>query len=411
MATTLNVNINIGSSIGYKIAKGPSGMVGNAPQMQTVKTLNGVYYTTSTSFTASSGPVLSVNVGDLVDFVSPIGVISSKQNVIMTNNGNSLLNVYDLLYTYNNNIGPRFYFSNNATILNKNTIIIPPGESASFQVAYLGAVVGTYTNYFVILSDNTSGYYKVDTRQVIRNTTGLIISPASFNTTTTQIGQTSSVTYKLTPVFNETAINAKIPYVTSLQGNRAWSIDSTATNSISVKFNSWEVNNVNGTYVSTLTVVANGITTSTVNTAVVNINAALNKNLSTWVSPLSSHNSIIGVSYDLENGNRVLTIGVGMGGNNSPLVEDEYNYESVSNLGLGTGDTLDPYPTWANVCKIKFTGNEQTYYSGDYKVKTTAAYDYTSYFGDYSKPGSMFIVKDDGYGSITIELNHLRELS
>ena len=48
MATTLNVNINIGSSIGYKIAKGPSGMVGNAPQMQTVKTLNGVYYTTST---------------------------------------------------------------------------------------------------------------------------------------------------------------------------------------------------------------------------------------------------------------------------------------------------------------------------------------------------------------------------
>jgi len=411
MATSFNVNINIGSGIGYNIVGGSSGLIGNIPQLQTVKTLDGVYYTTSTTYTATYGPILDVNVNELADFVSPIGILSSKQTVRMTNNGNAELIITDIVYTYNNNIGPRFFFSNGATILGKATIKLLPGQSETFQLAYLGAAQNQYNNYFVIISNNTGGYYKVNTHQVIKDTKDLIVYPLAFNTTTTHVGQTSLVTYKFAPVFNDTSSTVIVPYTHSIEGHRAWTIYNTGTNYVSMKFNSWKANNANGTYISTLTIVANSVTKSIVNTATIAINTLLNKNLKTWISPLSKHNSVVGISYDLEDGNRVLTIGVGMGGDNSYIVENGFDYNRISYLGLGAGTLLDPYPYWADVCKITFTGNEQTYYSGDYKVKTTAAHDYMKYFGDYGKLGSMFIVKDDGYGSITIELNHLRALS
>lgn len=411
--TTGNVNLKIGSGISFNIVGGTSGLIGNRPQLQTVKTLDNVYFTTSTAFTAFYGPLLSVNVDELVDFESIVGLNSDKQTIRMTNNGNAILNITDILYTFNDDCGPRISLTTGTNFQNGNTINITPGNTATFDLAYTGAQ-GVYNNYFIIISDNSSGPYKVNTHQVITTSTDLIISPAGFNTTTTQIGKIEEITYTLDKLLNKLQYEdvANINFTTELDTDTpAWSISKIENNTVSLKFNSWEVNNVNGTYISTLTLTCSGITTSTVNTATISINAALNKNLATWTSPLSSHNSVIGISYDLENGNRVLTIGVGMGGNNSVLVEDGFNYGSVSNLGLGAGEFLDPYTTWADVCKITFTGLAQTYYSGDYKVKTTAVYDYMSYFGNYSEPGSMFIVNDDGYGSITIELNYLRELS
>lgn len=406
--STGNVNLKIGSGIAYNVVGGV--FIGNSPQLQTVKTLDGVYYTTST-YNIAAGPILNVNVSEITDFVSTVNIVGNKQTVKMTNNGLSILNVSDIIYSYSNEVTPKLYFSSTATVLNGNTISITPGNTATFEIAYIGSVAGAYNNYFVIVSDIVGTYFKVNTHQVVQETQGIILSPGSVNTTTSYSGQYRDIVYSIVPVFNEVTSDVPVSFTTSLSGSQAWSVHSTDVNSFTLRFNSWEVNNVNGTYVSTLTVVANGITTSTVNTATININATLNKNLGIWTSPLSNHNSVIGISYDLENGNRVLTIGVGMGGDNSPIVEDGFDYGSVYNLGLGSGDLLDPYPTWADVCKITFTGAAQTYYSGDHKVKTTETYDYMKYFGDYSEPGSMFIINDDGYGSITIELNHLREIS
>lgn len=411
--TTGNVNLKIGSGISFNIVGGTSGLIGNNPQLQTVKTLDNVYFTTSTAFTAFYGPLLSVNVDELVDFESIVGLNSDKQTIKMTNNGNAILNITDILYTFNDDCGPRIILSTGTNFNNGNTLNITPGNTATFELAYTGAQ-GVYNNYFIILSDNSSGPYKVNTHQVITTSTDLILSPAGFNTTTTQIGQLEEITYTLDKVLNKLQYEDfdKINFTANLNSNSpAWSISKIENNTVSLKFNSWEVSNANGTYVSTLTLTCGGITTSSINTATISINATLNKNLATWISPLSKHNSVIGISYDLEDGNRVLTIGVGMGGDNSPLVENDFNYGSISSLGLGAGSLTNPYPTWANVCKITFTGLEQTYYSVDHEVKVTAAYDYMNYFGNYGEPGSMFIVKDDGYGSITIELNYLRELS
>ena len=127
---------------------------------------------------------------------------------------------------------------------------------------------------------------------------------------------------------------------------------------------------------------------------------------------MSRHNSIIAISYDLSEGVRYLTIGVGLGGEGLPIYDRGGNiYNDINEIGLGADSLTNPYPFWANVTKSKFTNTSQTYYSGDWEVKTTNGLNYPTYFGNYSKVGSMFIVEDDGYGSITIELNYLRVLT
>jgi len=409
MAISFDVNIKLGSAIGFNIAGPLTG--GYAPQMQTIRTLNGDTSTQKLSYTEYKAPILHVD--PLDDFILSATNTSSRHAVVMHNVGNAILTVTDVLFTFSQDVKPIFYFNNVDTLVNNSSISILPGNSSTFSVSYTGNVSGFYDNALIIRSNNSIGpYYRVPTHQVVQITSSATVSPASFTTTTTQIGKTEQVIYNITPFINEyvrndIAIKFTATFVTN---STAWTY-TTGTNSATATFNPWEINNVNGTYISTLTIIANNIASTVTNTAIVNLDNILNKNLATWISPLSRHNSVIGISYDLENGNRVLTIGVGMGGNGSFIVEDGFNYSSILNLGVGTGTLLDPYPTWANVCKITFTGLAQTYYSNDYRVKTTAAHNYMKYFGEYNALGSMFVITDDGYGSLTIELNHLRELS
>jgi hypothetical protein len=409
MATSFDVNIKLGSSMGFNMGGGVTG--GYAPQMQTIRTLDGDTSTQNLSYDEYQGPVLQVDPID--DFILSATNTSSKHAVVMHNIGNAVLTVTDLLFTFLNDIKPILYFNNTDTLINNSVITISPRNSSTFSLAYTGNVAGFYDNALVIKSNNSTGpYYKIPTHQIVQITSSATISPASFTTTTTQIGKIENVIYNITPIINEYVRNdIALRFTTTFVTNStAWTY-TTGTNSATATFNPWEINNVNGTYISTLTIVANNITSTLTNTAIVNLNHTLNKNLATWTSPLSVHNSVIGISYDLENGNRVLTIGVSMGGNGTPIVENGFNYSSILNLGIGTDALPDPYPTWANVCRIEFTGLAQTYLSNDYMVKRTLTKDYMKYFGEYDALGSMFIIKDDGYGSLTIELNHLRALS
>lgn len=408
---TGNVNLKIGSGISYNIVGGS--IIGTKPRMQTIKTLDGVTYAPIT--TTFGGPLLDVNVSEITDFVSIVNKLSAKQTIKMTNNGTSTLNVTDVVYSQSINMTAKLFFSSNDTIVGNRSINIAPGSTATFEIAYIGSANGPYNNYFVIVSNSRGGYYKVNTHQVVQETRNISISPTSFSTTTTSIGEKADVTYTLVPIFNEVDdIGGSVDYTASVSGSKAWSIVGTGTNSIVMEFDSWEVNNLNGTYTSQLTVLGNGTSTVVTNVATVNIDYDLNKNLGTWLSSSSTHihNSIIGISYDLEKGEKYLTIGVGMGGNGFPLYDNGgAAFLNMYALGLGAGTLDNPYPFWAEVCKIKLTGNAETYYSGEYIVKTTPTVSYMNYFGEYLEPGTMFIVKDDGYGSLTIELNHLRELS
>jgi hypothetical protein len=408
MATSYDVNLSIGSAIGFNVV-GLGLIQGLAPIQTTTLTLDGDIFAPAGYNTGTR--VLSINA--LTDFILVPGTTSTRQLVDMTNNGNAILTVTEILYGLTEGISPRFYFYSTATLLNSSTITVLPGNTATFQLAYIAPEAGEYSSYFIVQSNNDSGYYKVNTRQLCTNNAYFYVTPTSVATTVTSIGHNESFTYATTPVVNNIdRPDLIIPVSGTISGSPAWTILGTGTNSISVNFDPNEINNVNGTYVSTLTVIVNGLPRLVTNTATVSISTLTNKALATWLSPASHYNSIVGVLYDMQDGIKHLTIGVGMGADGSPIYDDGGNvFVSTANLGLGAETVQYPYPFWANVYRIPFTGAAQTYTSNDYIAKTTAGVDYSSYFGEYSEPGSMFIVTDDGYGSITIEVNHLRELS
>jgi hypothetical protein len=408
MATSYDVNLNIGSAIGFNVV-GAGLMHGVTPIQTTTLTLDGDVFPPAGYNVGTR--VLSINVLD--DFILVPGTTSTRQLVNMTNNGNSVMTVTDILYGLTEGISPWFYFYPGVTVVNSATITILPNSTASFQLAYIAPEVGEYSSYFIVQSTNDSGYYKVNTRQLVVNTANFYVTPTSFATTVTSIGHNELVNYNIIPVVNNIdRPDLVIPVSGTISGSPAWSILSTGTNAISVNFDPNEINNVNGIYESDLTISANGATHSVTNTATVSINAATNKNFANWMSPASHYNSIVGVSYDMLEGVKQITIGVGMGADGSDIYGSGGSiFANTANLGLGAETVQYPYPFWANVYRIPLTGAAQTYTSNDYIVKTTEGVDYSGYFGEYSEPGSMFIVYDDGYGSITIEMNHLRELS
>jgi len=410
MAQSFDVNLSIGSELGYTMQTNTN-MIVNTPQVQTTMNLNGDIFSTAT-YSVNTGPLLSVSV--LTDFVFPIFTTSSYQRLYMTNIGQSALTITNVLFSYSTEVGPRIRPVPPNILSTTSFITIAPNNTASIDISYSAIFPGVYNNFIIIKSNTASGiYYKINTHQIAGLSSGFTISPEYSNTTTTHIGESQLVDYTITPIFNTFPNKSvSLSLVTSLSGSRAWQIDSIGKNLITMKFDPNEVNNVNGTYVSTLTVTANNVTRNITNTGTVAIDYAANKHLTSWLSPASHYNSIIGMSYDIVDDQRVLTIGVGMGGDGVPIYGSGGKpYADAGALGSGADTVFRPYPFWAKVYRIPFTGSEQVYYSSDYVVKTTDGLDYSTYFGEYHAPGSMFIVTDDGYGSLTVEINHLRELS
>lgn len=406
MATSFDVNLNIGSAIGFNVV-GRGLIHGLVPIQTTTLTLDGDVFTRSGYNTGTR----TLSIAPLSDFIAAPATTSTKQTVYMTNNGNSTITVTDILYSKIDGVRPQFYFSSGTTILNSSTIVIPPSNTATFQMAYIPAEIGDYNSYFIIVSNNDSGYYKVNTRQLGVPTYDFRLEPTAFNTTTTVIGKSETVTYNLIPIFNTVEQpNVTVPISIASTGSTAWSLFSTGTNSFSFKFNPNVIGNADGTYVSTATITANNSVHTVTNTATVFIDHVSNRSLGSWLSPASHDNSIVGISYTMENSVKYLTIGVGMGGEDSPIYSQGGSANlSMDNIGLGANSNA--YPYWSKVYRIPFTGTATTYYSKAYVDKTTTATDYSSYFGEFNSAGSMFVVEDDGYGSIKVELNNLIEFT
>jgi hypothetical protein len=171
-----------------------------------------------------------------------------------------------------------------------------------------------------------------------------------------------------------------------------------------------------------LSITAANATVTLPTTAIVDIDFESNYNLFQWISPISYHNSLIGISYDVIDNEKTLTIGVGMGGDGSPEYDlGGENYIDIRNLGIGANNIDNPYLYWAEAYRFRNlgTGTAKTYLSGAqdadsvylYQEKFTEEKNYGYYFGNERSFGSMFIVEDDGTGNLTINLNNIREYS
>lgn len=418
MATAFDVNLTITSSVGYRRSSTSTfsllglpvigGVDGPRPLMTTTYTLNGDIQP-DIAFTGTR--ILSVST--VTDYYVTPGVASTPQTISVTNLGNTSIEF----------TGTYFYFSGNgvnAEINNFSTssFVILPLSTFTFDLTYIGVETGEYYNYVTLLTNADVGQYKIVTRQYVANELSFTVSPTSYTTSTDIAGFKTTATYVITPTFNTIPRpDLIIPVVKTLNTTTSgWSLSQNEENSniLYVSFNANEVNNNTGTYVSTLTLVYDIVSYDLVTTVGVNVNVADDYNLGSWISAGSKYDSIVGLSYDIINGDRYLTIGIGAGGDGSPIFGlGGAEYITVDNLNFDRGYLDNPYPYWGKVIRIPIeeTSNNvpKIYYSKDYIVKNQGA-EYQSYFGENLAPGSMFIVEDDGYRNLTVKVNHLREL-
>lgn len=418
--STATILLTIGSQIGYRsVGRGVSGVLGTGgplfgaiPFSQTTLDLNGNVF----AFNAiPNNPVL---------YVPPLGIfntypggLSAQQEIRFYNTGAGVLSITSASnFIQKTSVGVLLGFTHTNTF----PINISSGAYTTGSIFYTGlSVPGEFIDSIIVQSNNFSGAYTINTTVINETLSTFTISTTSFITTSTVIGQTSSTSITITPRENGIATTLPLEFTTSISGSPGWSIVN-GVNNVDIFWDSDYVNNSTGTYISTLTIttVAAG-TKSIVNTAYVNIDYTRYRNLSTWVSAASSNNSFIGISFDIFNGVKILTIGVGAGGDGAPIYANGGNiYAVMKNLAIGTSTNDPPNPYWSTVYAIPLL-TAGTYLSGEltdsglpkYITKTTEELNYAEYFGFGQGQGSMFIVEYDGVENLYIYLNNLRELS
>lgn len=416
MATSFNSNLYITSAVGYRSAS--YAVVAPLPITTTTYTLNGV---TQPDFVFTGTKIISVS--SVTDFTLYPGSTSSAQVIKITNEGNSTVTLVGSYFTSSNrSVTPDISISP-SSLLYSVPPQIPPGSTGTFTLAYYGDTAGEYANWIIILSDTPAAQYKFITRQIVSDNLNYTVSPTSYTTSITTIGERAYVSYQLTPVLNDIErpdIELAITY--TLSGSAGWKVFSTGTNIVTLEFESNDINNINGSYSSSLALTALDTTANLVSTANVNIDYSANYNIIKWISPIAHHNSVIGISYDVIDNKKTLTIGVGMGGDNTPVYDAGGDiFLNMNTLGVGANNLDYPYSFWSEVYRFSNlgTGTAQTYLSGTvdadgvylYRQKVTDEHDYGHYFGYERSAGSMFIVSDNGEGNLLISLNNLRELS
>lgn len=410
------VTLSINSIVGYY--NSTSSIVGPEPLIETITTLEGFPGVNNPK------PRRILHVSTLTDYSFVRNSIATTQTVYLTNQGSTDLTIRGINYTRSgvSQVIPSYDTSTwtvegNPLQNHTATTIIPPNQTISFDLTYTGTKAGTFTNSITVLSDGDgSSYipsdvigtniipYKIFTVQNIEDRFFFNLSPTSRNTTSTMYGQNTVHRFNIIPVNGTTS-----SYNFSLSGDPGFSIFSSSTTAVRVLFSNNTVNNVAGTYTATLLATAFGGTTSSSATITHTVNVDISRfmNYGTWLSAGAPTDSIIGISYDKIDGVRVLTIGLGTGGDGAPrYLQGGIDFLSLINLGIYAGELTQPYRYWAKVYRFYLT-EAGTYYSAQYKVKSQGT-NYDQYFGDEQAPGSIFIVENDEFGNVIVKINRLR---
>lgn len=412
-----------------------------------------VVITSTIGYVKSTGTIVSAGVliGNILDFQNnasilpdsptkvlriesettgfPIGTfycypnqISDAQKIIFANSGTTSMVITSLLFSADNAVPNIEYGPGWGSI----STTLEPSSSKYINLRYRGLdSFGDFINSITVGSDNDEGLLRISTQQNVSYGFDWVVEPGSVNETIDEIGEPLERTFFITPTQRNIDFGAIINTlgVTSTHTG-GWSVvNSSILNDIGhikVRFDPDIVNNVSTSYEQTLVVVVNGIVKNIVNTATVAINTASYIHLVDWLSPISSHNSVIGMSYDVLNGQKVLTVGVGLGGDGTPIYDEGGAILLDLNMLGIYGHTLDyPFAHWAEVYQFRNlgTGTGRVMVSGlknadgdyVYKVKETDTLPYGEYFGNGGGKGSMFTIIDDGVGNLAITLNSLRD--
>lgn len=368
----------------------------------------------------------------IIDYQNPVlqeqlrwYTTATTQTLYINNIGNTDLNVTGILQN------PPQPGSTVAVFHSTTTMTIAPGNTGSVVLGYYGSTLGEFSSYLLIQSDWEGGSYKIFTSSLVQEIYDFYINrvnPTGTTTTATAFGQQLFLDYSVTPVINLIERNdVTVPIAITIDSDNAgFSSGPIEGNNFKVKFRAQNVNNVNGTYSATITVVSQGVVNTVTSFVNLDIDYGRFANLGSWISPAAPDNSVIGMSYDIIDDQRTLTIGVGAGGDDTrELYEGGFVYTMTSTLSFIGTYTDYPFAGWATIYRIPLTGEARRYLTGekdsngvfDYRIKPerlpSGLYpetdtEYEKYFGVETSPESMFIIDDDGSGNLTIALNQLQ---
>lgn len=410
------ITVTITSTFGFVNSTGT--IIGPKTYFQTIFD----FQSSSTNFITVDSKILSINT--LSTFNCFPNQYSDPQTVTFSNSGTAALTITSLLFTADEAIPKIDYGPGWGSIFTT----IEPGTSKYFDLSYKGLnSFGDFYNSITIVSNNDSGPYRLVTQQNISYGFDWIYSPSYVNDSVIILGNPIETTFLVSP--NQKSIDNNLlieSFGVTSSADSGWSvIDYSVLNGIghiSVRFDPDIVANVNGIYTQTLTVSVNGVTKTILNTATISLTTASYQHIVDWLSPVSPNNSVIGISYDLIDNKKTLTIGVGMGGDGTPVYDQGGSaLLDINMLGIGANSLDYPYAHWAEVYRFTDlgTGTSQVLRSGlkdadgfyVYKVKETEGLNYGDYFGSLNNFGSMFLVNDDGISNLTITLTNIRETS
>ena len=281
---------------------------------------------------------------------SPVATPSIHQyntgtvTVTLTNGGTGVANISGLVFT------PGSGTSVTQTSLSISTSTIGVGSTATITLI---VDVGTEAkdsvvkgSYITITSDNANGAVTVPFQINVTNPIFRVtVSPTSVSSTLTVSDPvTKYFTFSPGLTGGVSSISASISNSTNFALNVVQPVNAApyynSLGSINVVFTPpgrYSNANITGTHATTLTVTFNPVDTSqTAVTYTVPISYVLNivnQNLGTWISSKDQKNNIAGFSYDIIGGKKYITVGYGMGGDDSKVLSDSGSvYASIKNL-------------------------------------------------------------------------------
>lgn len=399
------IDLNITSKVSYYTSKGPD-FPGPLISLKTRNDLEQVTVEQIPEFTK----ILSITT--TTNFLINRYKQSSTQTVYLSNLGTTPVSVHvsNMSYSIHKNevvVYPKLSFNQDWS---GPKTIIPPNETVELGIAYKGVKPGLYKNVIVVNSNNrnTSTYDLIYTEQEVVEVFNFDIYPAKYTNTSTLFNEVKDFKFNIYP-FNGTTSS----YTTTITGDPGFYISTATTSLVVVSFDNNRVENINGTYTTILSVSANGIENTASITQVIN-RTAVTSVYGSWLSAGAPNDSIVGMSYDIIDGVRTLTIGIGGGADGSiPYNKGGAVFLSLSNLGVSANQSVVPYTYWNMVYRIPIPSSTTeiptSYKSADYLVKQSNI-DYGFYFGDSQTQGSIFLVDDDGFGNLQVRMNRLRDL-
>ena len=273
---------------------------------------------------------------------------------------------------------------------------IPTGQTAQFDITYSGSVADIYSGQLIINSNIGNAVF--DTTIIVGNS--VTLTPSSVAPITLTVLQPQTYSFSVATVGNNIST-----YTVGLSNTVGFSVSSENAINLTQPFTvTFDPAGLANSPHSTVVTVNVGGTVATVEISIT-LNVPVNTHLGNWISALAFYNSVIGLSYDLINGTKYVTVGVGA----YPSLDTSADATVPPSISELAGNT---YPSWAEVYRVPLTGAASTYYPGNYTpVRNGNFYglDNTigSNFGSGDTQGSICIITDDGNGNLSISMNVL----